>query len=249
MTTGTPTYQQIEKRLQVMERDLEQYAQLAVVNQFASALMHEINNPLEAMINLVYLLQREDPLPERAEKRLQDLEAQLEILTHVARSSLSFHRGQAVAKEFDLISVAESALRLHLARISERNVEVCRQFPDRAICHGFSGELLQVVSNLILNALDAVPEQASASLHVRIRHGERYVHLTVADNGAGVPEHVHATLFQPHVTSKQNGTGLGLWLSERILARHRGMIRMRTSRTPGRSGTVFRISLPQTKAA
>ena len=232
-----------------MERVLEQYAQRAMVNQFASALMHEINNPLEAMINLVYLLRREDPLPERAQHRLQQLEGQLDILTHVARSSLSFHRGQDVARDVDLIGVAESALRLHVARIAERNVAVCRVFPERAVCRGISGELFQVISNLILNALDALPEETGASLHVRIRHGREHVHLTVADNGSGVPEHVHATLFQPHVTSKPHGTGLGLWLSERILERHQGTIRMRTSRTPGRSGTVFRISLPQTIAA
>ncbi len=249
MTTIAPTYQQLERRVETMERVLEQYAQRAVVNQFASALMHEINNPLEAMINLVYLLRREDPLPERAQHRLQQLEGQLDILTHVARSSLSFHRGQEVVKDVDLISVAESALRLHVARIAERNVEVCRQFPERAVCQGISGELFQVVSNLILNALDALPEQTGASLHVRIHHGKGHVHLTVADNGAGVPEHVHATLFEPHVTSKRNGTGLGLWLSERILDRHKGIIRVRTSRTPGRSGTVFRVSLPHTTAA
>lgn len=249
MTTSTPTYHEIESRLRAMEGVLEQYAQQSVVNSFAAALMHEVNNPLEAITNLVYLLRREDPLPERTQSRLEQLEEQLEVLTQVARQSLSFHRGQAVAKEVDLIGIAESALRLHVSRISERNVLICKQFPERAVCRGVSGELLQVVSNLILNALDALPEQTDAALHVRIRRGQRYVHLTVADNGSGVPEHVHATLFQAHVTSKRNGTGLGLWLSERILHRHSGKIRMRTSRAPGKSGTVFRISLPHAMAA
>ena len=249
MTTSTPTYREIESRLRAMEAVLEQYAQRSVANQFAAALMHEVNNPLEAVTNLVYLLRREDPLPERAQGRLRQLEEQLEVLAQVARQSLSFHRGQAVAREVNLIGIAESALRLHVSRIAERNVQICKEFPESAVCHGISGELLQVVSNLILNALDALPEQTEAALHVRIRRGRHYVHLTVADNGAGVPEHVHATLFQPHVTSKRDGTGLGLWLSERIVRRHKGKIRMRTSRAPGRSGTVFRISLPQAMAA
>ena len=73
--------------------------------------------------------------------------------------------------------------------------------------------------------------------------------MTIADNGSGVPKDVETTLFAPNVTSKQNGTGLGLWLSKRILQRHSGKIHMRTSRRPGKSGTVFRVTLPHAKAA
>lgn len=236
-------------RLQAMETMVERYAQLAVVNQLAAARMHEVNNPLEALTHLVYLLQREDPLPERARGRVEELQMQLSLLADVASHSLSFHRGQDAARPVDLIGVAESALRLHDARLSRRCVQVVRRFPEQAVCHGISGELFQVVSNLILNALDAMPEDTDASLHVRIRRGHQLVHLTVADNGSGVPPHMHTTLFEPHATSKVNGSGLGLWLSERILKRHRGTIRMRTSCASGKSGTVFCISLPQTMAA
>ncbi len=249
MTTSMQTHTDIESRLKAMEEMAERLAQLSVVNQYAAAVMHEVNNPLEAITNLVYLLEHEDPLPDRARQRLGQLEEQLEILTRTARGALSFHRGQTIAREVDLIHVAESALQLHVARITLRKVRVCKQFPSRASCQGMSGELLQVVSNLILNALDALPEESGAALHVRIRRGHHRVYLTVADNGSGIPEHVETALFKPHTTSKRNGTGLGLWLSRRILERHQGKICVRTSRAPGKSGTVFRISLPDTMAA
>ena len=250
MTTSTPTYQEIEDRLKATEKTLEHYAQLSVVNQYAAAVMHEVNGPLEAITNLVYLLEREDPLPARAKERVTMLDEHLQLLIQIARSSLSFHRDQTEAKQVDLISVAESALALHVARISRKNIQVSKRYATHAICVGVSGELLQVISNLILNALDALPEGAAgASIHVRIHRGHRGVHLTIADNGPGVPAHIETSLFTPHVTTKRDGTGLGLWLSHRILRRHRATIRVRTSRTPGKSGTVFRISLPHEVAA
>ncbi len=249
MSKRTPNYEELESRLRAMEETLERYAQLSLVNQYAAAVMHEVNNPLEAITNLVYLLEHEDPLPATARERLATLGEQVDILTQVTRKSLSFHRGQVLPKEVDLVGVAESALKLHLARISARKVRVNRRFAQRAVCHGISGELLQLVSNLVLNSLDALDDREGASLHVRVHRGSDRIHVTVADNGSGVPEHVEQALFTPNVTSKRNGTGLGLWLSERILRRHQGTIRMRTSRAPGKSGTVFRISLPYSIAA
>ena len=249
MTTRTPTYEELEDRLRTMETTLERFAQLSVVNQYAAAVMHEVNNPLEAITNLVYLLEREEPLPANAQIRLAMLSEQLALLTQVTRSSLSFHRGQMVATEVDLVSIAESALKLHTARITKSRVQVQKRFAERAVCRGVSGELLQVVSNLLLNALDALPDEDGAALHVRVHHTRGAVFITVADNGMGVPAHVEPSLFTPHMTSKRHGTGLGLWLSERILHRHNGRIRMRTSRAEGKSGTVFRVSLPHADAA
>ena len=248
MTTSTPTYEEIESRLKATEEMLERSARLSAAHMYASAVMHEVNNPLEAITNLVYLLQTEDELPEKARAHVATLEEQLHILTQVTRTSLSFHRGQDEVKPVDLVTIAESALKLHVARIVKNNITVRRSFPDRAVCHGISGELLQVLSNLILNALDALPQGVDAALHVRVHRGRANICITVADNGTGIPEHVERDLFTPNVTGKQNGTGLGLWLSQKILQRHHGRIRVRTSRTVGKSGTVFRISLPQVAA-
>lgn len=249
MTTSTPTYEEIESRLKLLEETIEKNALLTVANQHASSVMHEVNNPLEAMVNLVYLLQHDEPLPPRAKERVQILEEQLQILTQVARSALSYSRDQSRLKPVDVIQVAESALKLHVAKITDRRVAVKKRFRAQARCQGISGELMQLVSNLILNALDATADVERGALHLRVHRGASGVHITIADNGAGIPEHVAHTLFMPNVTSKQNGTGLGLWLSKRILERHKGAIRMRTSRRPGKSGTVFRVTLPHAQAA
>ncbi len=249
MTTRTPTYEEIESRLRSMEEMIERNAQLMVASQHATSVMHEVNNPLEAMVNLVYLLQHDEPLPAKARERVEDLDEQLRVLTGVARTSLSYSRDQARLKPVDVIQVAESALKLHVAKITARRVAVKKRFRHHAQCHGVSGELLQLLSNLILNALDAIADVERGALHVRVRRGSSGIHVTVADNGGGIPENVATSLFTPNVTSKQNGTGLGLWLSKRILERHNGDIRMRTSRLPGKSGTVFRVTLPHAKAA
>ncbi len=216
MTTSTPTYEELESRLKLMEEMIEKNAQLTVANQYASSVMHEVNNPLEAMVNLVYLLQHDGPMSPKMRERVEILDEQLQVLTQVARSALSYSKDQARLKPVDVIQVAESALKLHVARITNRRVLVNKRFRQHAQCHGVSGELLQLLSNLILNALDATAEMERGALHIRVHRGRSGVHITIADNGAGVPAHVAHTLFTPNVTSKQNGTGLGLWLSKRI---------------------------------
>jgi signal transduction histidine kinase len=109
-------------------------------------------------------------------------------------------------------------------------------------------EILQVISNLILNALDALPrEDGRLSLRVRTR-GEA-IQITLSDNGSGTPAHVAGRLFEPNMTTKTQGTGLGLWLSQRIIIKHNGTLHFRTSQKPGRNGTTFRITLPMTSVS
>ncbi len=108
---------------------------------------------------------------------------------------------------------------------------------------GYTGEMLQVVSNLIVNALDALPEDGVLYLRLRKRRGQ--VEFVIADNGHGIPPDHGDTIFQPFFTTKgDGGTGLGLALSKRIIERHNGRIRVRSSVRPGKSGTAFKISLP-----
>jgi signal transduction histidine kinase len=106
-----------------------------------------------------------------------------------------------------------------------------------------------VISNLILNSIDAISDDQRGRLHVRVRRCSGAVHITVADNGSGIPAEIEAQLFEAHVTGKQTGTGLGLWGSKRMLIKHGGTIKYRTSRSLGKSGTVFRIRLPSIQAA
>jgi signal transduction histidine kinase len=111
----------------------------------------------------------------------------------------------------------------------------------------FSSELLQVISNLILNAVDALPKN-DGRICVRVKQRHESIHITIADNGSGIPKRFASRLFEPYITSKESGTGLGLWLSQRIVAKHGGTLRFRTSEHPERRGTSFRITLPTTAA-
>ena len=237
------SHEEMEEHVRSLEAAFHECRRLAVANRYAAAVMHEVNNPLEAITNLIYLTKGEE-ISEAALANLQIMEQQLEVLTRVTRSSLSFHRDQLRMKDVDLVEVAESALKIHSSRIATSDIEVSRRYSETARCSGISSEILQVISNLVLNAVEAMPTDTGGRLHLRIHRLENAVHITVADNGCGVPEHVAPHLFQPHVTGKQTGTGLGLWLCESIVTKHRGTMRYRTSRREGKSGTVFRISLP-----
>jgi signal transduction histidine kinase len=237
------TTAELKERLGRVEESLRRSERLAIAGRYAGAVMHEVNNPLEAINNLVYLTQRESHNAEQVRRNMRDAEAQLERLGEITRKTLSYYREQSEAKDFDLVEIAESALRIHAHRFSANSVVVRRHFPQRVLTRVFAGEILQVFSNLILNALDALPE-TNAVLWMRVRMlGERG-HIIIADNGRGIHPAMHKTLFEPYITTKNLGTGIGLWLSKRIIDKHRGTIRFRSSQVPGRNGTIFRVSLP-----
>lgn len=118
-----------------------------------------------------------------------------------------------------------------------------KDLPESLTAQVHSGEILQLVSNLIANALDALPVDGTLCIRLRRRRSE--AHFVVADNGHGIPKSIFAHIFEPFFTTKDEvGTGLGLALSKRIVEGHRGRIRVRSSLRPGKSGTIFKISLP-----
>jgi signal transduction histidine kinase len=243
-----PGQEDLQRRLDQAEQALERSERMAIASRYASAIMHEVNNPLEAMTNVVYLtkLQRADP--DQVHENMLILEQQLTALGRVTNQALTFHREQLEAKEVDLVEIAESALKLHEDKLRRHGVTVDRSFCGPAHACVFGSEILQVFSNLILNAVDAVPAGAGKlSIHVEL-HGEE-VRITIADNGQGIADEVADKLFEPYLTTKTSGTGLGLWLSKRIITKHRGTLRFHTSCKEGRTGTSFHIALPVSRSA
>jgi signal transduction histidine kinase len=202
-----------------------------------------VNNPLEALTNLVYLTKQEAHDPDYVRRNMLVAETQLDRLGEIARKTLSFYREQSEAKEFDLVEIAESALRIHAHRLSAGSVELRKDLPEKLMVRALGGEILQVFTNFILNAIDAMPENG-AVLCLRMRTDKERAHITISDNGHGIPPSIRKSLFEPYVTHKSTGTGVGLWLSKRILDKHKGTIRFRSSHEPGKSGTTFRVSLP-----
>lgn len=210
--------------------------------------MHEVNNPLEAITNLVYLTKIQSDQPNQVVENMIVIEDQLKTLGRVTSQSLTFHREQQEAKEIDLVEIAESALKLHSDKLTRHRIEVTRRFRGPALATVFGSEILQVVSNLILNAVDVL-QNGQGRICVGVRRCPQCINMTVSDNGPGIPDSFAAHLFEPYVTSKASGTGLGLWLSRRIITKHGGSLRFRTSLTQGSTGTTFRISLPSPVAA
>lgn len=249
MSKSGPTKKELVERLEQAEAALARCERVSIANQFTAAVMHEVNNPLEAITNLVYLLEIDKHNSPQALEYLAVLKEQLGVLTHIARTTLSFHRDQSAARPVDLVMVAQAALKLHFARLSNDNIQVRTRFAERAMSHVIASEILQVLSNLILNALEALPASPEPALHVRVHHRHHGLHVTIADNGPGIPESVAAELFKAHVTSKRAGTGLGLWLSKSLVLKHGGRLRFRTWRGTGRNGTVFQVWFPHADIA
>jgi two-component system, NtrC family, sensor kinase len=232
--------QTLQERLAVTERALEKSERLALAGRFGAEMAHEINNPLEAIVNLIYLA-RIQTLPDEAQICLDTVDEQIKRVLVISKQILDFHRTVDHPSKVNLVNLMEIALRTLKPRIAEKNMRLELDLPDNIQCTAFPGELTQVFSNLIANSIEAsVPDDR---LIIRIRAGCGRVVVSVRDFGSGIPSSLRSVLFDAFVTGKESGNGLGLWICRRIVAKHGGNILWRSSTNPDRHGTVFRISL------
>ena len=216
---------------------------VAAAGQYAAAIMHEINNPLETICNLSYLLKLEADDPARVREYSGQIAEQLTTVIRIAHRTLSFYRPPDTKEAIDLAALAEAALRVHQQKLATKHAKLLKDIPADAVVIGHAGELLQVLSNLLSNSIDALSPNGRLAIRVRKSRGE--VHLTIADDGHGIPEVIRQRVFEPFFTTKkEHGTGLGLAISKAIVERHKGRIRARSSVRSGMSGTAFRVSLP-----
>jgi signal transduction histidine kinase len=235
------------QKLKACEEHLRRYHQLALAGRLVGATMHEVNNRLASLTNLIFLARTLSECPTRSVEYLDEADSQLRSLGEITNRSLNFIRLDTEPKEVDLVELATSALRLHQQHISKKRINVEIRSSETALAFVKKGELFQVIANLLLNAIEALPH--SGNLHVRVvQRGAKAV-ITVADNGSGIPAPMRMTLFDSFRSSKPEGNGIGLWIVKEIVHGHRGTIRYRSSNTPGKSGTIFRIALPISRAA
>ncbi len=229
---------------------LRRSEKLAVVGRLAATIAHEINNPLESVTNLLYLLEHHAGLDETARKYASLAQQELHRVAHIARQTLSFHRESTTSLPVRLSELLENVLRLHARRIAESNIQVETCFAFNDPVNVFPSEIQQVISNLVQNAIEATG--SGGRLIIRLvparewrrpyRHGVR---LMVCDNGPGIPADIRQQVFEPFFTTKgEKGTGLGLWVINGIVQKHNGGIRLRSRVTAGRSYTCFSIFLP-----
>ena len=228
------------------EETLRYTEKLAATGRLAQTIAHEINNPLEALTNLIYLATHTD---ERAQVHsyLQQATKELERVAKITKQILSFHRETRVAVELDFQDMVQSVLGLYAVQIEAKNVTVDYQKGVPLIIRGFPGELRQAFANLIGNAIDASPERGRLCIRGReaTEHGVRGVVFTIHDEGPGIPRELRSQVMEPFFTTKElKGTGLGLWLANSIVMKHKGSLRFRSRRVVGTSGTCFRVFLP-----
>ena len=224
---------------------LRKTEKLAAAARLAATVAHEINNPLEAVGNILYLVKASPGLSKEAVENLSLAEQELERVAHITKQTLGFYRESG---GFDVVNVAElleSVLKLFDNKMQskkirlEKHVETCE-------VRGRTGELRQVIANLVSNAIDAVAPNGNLKLQVSCVSSASgpAIQISVEDDGPGVdPQHMQH-IFEPFYTTKKDvGTGLGLWVSRQIVERHGGSISVDSSRN-GRRGACFTVVLP-----
>jgi signal transduction histidine kinase len=234
---------------QQAETALRQSEKLALVGRMASSIAHEINNPLEAITNLLFLLEG-TALSEQQRYFLNTAQSELARVSHIAAQTLTFNRQRDIRGEASVSSLLDSVLTLYHGRLSGSNIVIERRYQNTAPIPCYPGELRQVFANLIGNAFDAMRKEGGrivlrerAATHPKTR--QCGVRATLADNGQGMSNKVKAHLFEAFASTKgDHGNGLGLWISKGIIERHGGSIWLRSCTKPGQSGTVFSIFLP-----
>ncbi len=232
------------------ETALRESEKLAAVGRLASSIAHEINNPLEAVMNLVYLTERMD-ISVEAKAMLALADGELRRVKQITTQSLRFYKQSTRAQAAGCTELVDSVLHLYQARFLNGQIQVKRRERSTQSIVCMESEVRQVFSNLVSNAIDAMHGLDDSRLHIRTReatdwrNGRTGVCITVADNGAGMSAEIVKSIYTAFFTTKgDRGTGLGLWISSEIIVRHHGHLRVRSSSRLGRSGTIFALFLP-----
>jgi PAS domain S-box-containing protein len=228
-------------------RDAMQRAErLAAAGRLAAAMAHEINNPLQAVASLVYLSRTMPGVPNTVEQQLSLAEQELQRLAHIAQQTLGFYKETRATESIDMPALVESVLAIYANKLKSKGIRLERHFGDVPRMKAASGELKQMISNLVINAADSVGYQGTIAITLGSTEqaGHTMLHILIEDDGPGIPPEHKPHLFEPFFTTKRDvGTGLGLWLTKEIVERHGGRIEV-ISRADGKQGAAFRILLP-----
>ena len=240
------------------ELALIQSEKLAAVGRLASSISHEINNPLEAITNLLFLIDMDQNLPESIKTYVHMAQSELGRVSQIVTQTLRFHRQAVKPTQVTAAELVDAVLNLYQGRLTNSGIRVEADYASNTRILCFENDIRQVLNNLIANAIDAmrgggrllvrahdvteVNHKTQDASHTTPHSGIR---ITIADTGHGMPPAVRARIFEPFYTTKDlNGTGLGLWISSGIVAHHQGRLTVRSSQSLAHQGTVFSLFLP-----
>ncbi len=245
---GTVWEVQDISRQKKTEQALLESEKLALMGRTAAVIAHEINNPLAAITNLVYLLQKHPTLDRQAREYVLSLMTEVARVGQITKQTLGFYRGSKTPVALRLTSVADEALEACSKAIKAKAVTVRRDYRSDGAMHGYPVELRQVFVNLISNAVEAVQPGGNICIEVSEAPAsdERpAIKVVVSDDGTGIPEPLKSQIFEPFFSTKgEKGTGLGLWVTRSIVYKHEGSIEV-TNGTSGGQGASFSILLPK----
>jgi PAS domain S-box-containing protein len=230
------------------EAALIQSEKLAAVGRLASSIAHEINNPLESVMNLIYLARQYAVAPE-AQQFLDTADQEIRRVSIIANQTLRFHKQPSNPQEISCFDLFSTVTGIYEGKLRNAGIEIEKRYRAEHPVICFEGDIRQVLNNLVGNAIDAMPTGGRLLLRSRAatdwRTGRNGLTLTIADTGVGMDAQVRQKIFEPFFTTKGiGGTGLGLWVSQEIAQRHNGALRVRSSQREGNSGTVFALFLP-----
>jgi PAS domain S-box-containing protein len=235
------------------EKALLQSEKLASVGRLASSIAHEINNPLEAVTNLLYILETQFSEP-KAKEFVAMAQEELARVSHIATHTLRFHKQSSGRTYLDLSTLTDSVFGLYRGRLKNQNIATVNDSVQASPLYCFENELRQVFVNLVSNAFDAM--RSGGQLTIRNRDvtlypsGERGVRITVADTGSGMAPETIARLFEPFFSTKGiGGTGLGLWISRDLIQKNGGRIWVRSRHHIPRRGTLVSMTFPHKEAS
>jgi signal transduction histidine kinase len=230
-----------------MERRMLEMEKFAATGKLAGTIAHEINNPMEAIKNAIYLLKtRLDP---ESQPIYDALKSETERVTRIVRQMLGLYRNAGHLGNFDLNSVVEDTLALFSRPLAKSGIAVVKRLGQVPPIKGSADQFRQLLSNLVVNAQDAMLESGRLIIETKYAKPARgphgYASILVADTGTGVSPEIRKIMFDPFVSTKgEKGTGLGLWIVKGIVEGHSGRIQVRS--TPGK-GTIFKLIFPQSQ--
>ena len=230
------------------ESALVRAEKLASAGRLSAAIAHEINNPLAAISNLLYLTKELQDISD-VKRLVEQAEIEISRIAHITRQSLGFFRDDSALKLFSTAAVINQTVTFFLSRATQKNVSIKTDIHGDVDLLGSAGELRQILSNLISNALDACSSTDSVYVALRrvqdSRNDQVGARITIADTGSGIAPQKIPAIFEPFYTTKEStGTGLGLWVTRQLIEKHGGSIRVRSSIQGKRRGTIFRVFLP-----